>query len=58
MAVFIAGARTTGPVKARYKRRQKIVRQSMRELGQQIGGGGRHHQNVTFFGDRDMFHRA
>ena len=37
---------------------QEIVRQTVREACDQIGGGGRDHENVVILGDADVFHGA
>ena len=58
MLVFMAGASTTVPVKARYSGGEKIVREAVREFREQIGGGRRNHQDIVFLGHRDVLDRA
>ena len=58
MLVFIAGASTTGPVKARYRVREEIVGEAVGELGQQVRGGRRHHQHFVLLRDADVLDRT
>ena len=58
MLTFMAGATTTGPVKARYSVVRKSSGQAVGHLGHQVGGGGRHHQQIVFLRHADVFDGA
>ena len=58
MLVFMAGASTTVPVKARYRVVRKSSAMPWAKLGDEIGGGRGDNQHVVVLRDADMLNCA
>ena len=58
MLVFMAGASTTVPVKARYRVVRKSCASPCAKLAMRFGGGGRDDQNFVILRDADVLHGA